>query len=66
MQEVYRAITDALGVNIEPVFGPARSGEIRHSNADIGRARELLGYDPEWSFERGIRAAIEWYRENLL
>ena len=66
LKEVYRAITDALGVNIEPVFGPARSGEIRHSNADIGRARELLGYDPEWSFERGIRAAIEWYRENLL
>ena len=63
--EVYRAITGALGVNIEPVFGPARPGDIRHSNADISRAKALLGYDPEWSFERGIRAAIEWYRENL-
>lgn len=63
--DVYRAITDALGVNVEPVFGPARPGDIRHSKADIGRAREFLGYDPEWSFERGIRAAIGWYRENL-
>ena len=63
--EVYRAITDALGVNTEPVFGPARPGDIRHSNADIGRAKALLGYDPEWCFERGIQAAIEWYRENL-
>lgn len=63
--EVYRAITDALGVNIEPVFGPARPGDIRHSNADIGRAKELLDYAPEWSFERGIRAAIDWYRANL-
>lgn len=63
--EVYRAITDALGVNVEPVFGPARPGDIRHSNASIGRAKELLGYDPEWSFERGIKAAIDWYRANL-
>ena len=63
--EVYRAITDALGVNVEPVFGPARPGDIRHSNADIGRAKELLGYDPNWSFERGIKAAIGWYKENL-
>ncbi|MBR4718531.1 MAG: SDR family oxidoreductase [Lentisphaeria bacterium] len=63
--DVCRAITDALGVNVEPVFGPARPGDIWHSKADIGRAREFLGYDPEWSFERGIRAAIGWYRENL-
>ena len=63
--DVCRAITDALGVNVEPVFGPARPGDIRHSKADIGWAREFLGYDPEWSFERGIRAAIGWYRENL-
>ena len=52
-------------MNVEPVFGPARPGDIRHSNADIGRAKELLGYDPEWSFERGIKAAIDWYRTNL-
>ena len=63
--DVYRAITDALGVNVEPVFGPARPGDIRHSNADIGRAKELLGYAPGWSFERGIKAAIDWYRANL-
>ena len=63
--EVFRAITDALGVNIEPVFGPARPGDIRHSNADITRAKELLGYAPKWSFERDIKAAIDWYRANL-
>lgn len=63
--DVCLAITDALGVNVEPVFGPARPGDIRHSNADIGRAKEFLGYAPDWSFERGIRAAIGWYRENL-
>ena len=38
---------------------------IKHSNADISKAKVLLGYDPDWSFERGIAAAIEWYKENL-
>ena len=52
-------------MNIEPVYGPERAGDIKHSNADISKARKLLGYDPDWSFERGINAAIEWYKENL-
>ncbi len=62
---VYGAICGALGVVVEPAFGPARPGDIRHSNGDIGKAKRVLGYEPEWSFEDGIRAAIEWYRENL-
>ncbi len=37
---------------IEPVFGPARKGDIRDSNADISKARELLGYDPDYDFEK--------------
>lgn len=63
--DIYFRLTEALGVNVKPYFGPDRAGDIKHSNADIGKAREMLGYDPEWSFERGIKAAIEWYRENL-
>ena len=63
--DIYNGLTRALGVNVEPIFGPPRAGDIRHSNADIGKAKRLLGYDPDWSFERGIKAAIEWYRENL-
>lgn len=64
--DVYYELAKALGKDgTAPCFGPARAGDIRHSNADISRARELLGYSPEWSFERGIQAAIQWYRENL-
>ncbi len=63
--DIYYGLTEALGVDIEPHFGPDRAGDIKHSNADISKARKLLGYDPDWSFERGIKAAIEWYRENL-
>ena len=63
--DIYYGLTEALGKDIEPEFGPERAGDIRHSNADISKARELLGYDPEYSFEEGIKLAIDWYRENL-
>ena len=63
--DIYHELTKALGVDIEPIFGPDRVGDIKHSNADISKAREMLGYAPEWSFERGIKAAIAWYKENL-
>ena len=63
--DIYHCLTEALGVDVEPDFGPDRAGDIKHSNADISKAKELLGYEPEWSFDRGIKAAIEWYRDNL-
>ncbi len=63
--DIYNGLTAALGVDIKPNYGPERVGDIKHSNADISKAREMLGYDPDWSFERGIKAAIEWYKENL-
>lgn len=63
--DIYYGLTKALNVDVEPNFGPDRAGDIKHSNADISKAKELLGYDPDWSFDRGIQAAIEWYKENL-
>ena len=65
LNEIYHGLTKALGVDIEPIYGPDRKGDIKHSNADISKAKRLLGYEPEWSFQRGIDAAIEWYKENL-
>lgn len=63
--DIYNGLCEALGKNIEPVFGPDRPGDIKHSNADITKAKEKLGYAPEWDFKRGIKAAITWYKENL-
>ena len=63
--DIYYGLTKALSIDREPNFGPDRAGDIKHSNADISKAKKLLGYDPDWSFERGIAAAIEWYKENL-
>lgn len=63
--DVYYSLCKALGKNVEPIFGPERKGDIKHSNADISKAQKMLEYDPEWSFEKGIQAAIEWYREKF-
>lgn len=63
--DIYDVLCKALAKDIKPIFGPEREGDIKHSNADIKKAKEMLGYEPAWSFERGIKAAIEWYRENL-
>lgn len=63
--DIYNELCEALGKHIEPIFGSDRVGDIKHSNADVSKAKELLGYEPEWNFERGIKAAIEWYKENL-
>lgn len=63
--DIYDGLCKALGKDIKPIFGPERNGDIKHSNADISKAKEMLDYNPEWNFERGIVAAIEWYKENL-
>ena len=63
--DIYYDLCRALGKNVEPNFGPDRAGDIKHSNADISKARKLLGYDPEYDFARGIELAIEWYQKNL-
>ena len=63
--DIYYNLCKALGKNVEPNFGPDRAGDIKHSNADISKAKNLLGYDPEYSFEKGISLAIDWYKENL-
>ena len=63
--DIYHTLTKALDKDIEPHFGPDRKGDIKHSNADVSKARKLLGYDPDYDFASGLNEAIEWYKENL-
>ena len=63
--DIYYGLTKALGVDIEPNFGPDRKGDIKHSNADISKAKIMLGYDPDYDFAKGIALAIDWYKEDL-
>ncbi len=63
--DIYYDLCKALEIEREPKFGPPRKGDIRDSNADITKAKEKLGYDPEFDFAKGIALAIDWYKENL-
>jgi len=63
--DVYHHLTDALDKDIDPNFGPERPGDIKHSNADINKAKEMLDYSPDYSFEDGIKQAINWYIDNI-
>jgi len=58
---VYNSLSSALGKEIVPNYGPDRAGDIKHSNANVDKAKQMLGYSPDYSFEKGIREAIEWY-----
>lgn len=65
LRDVYDAILRALKIEVEPIYAPERPGDIKHSCADISKARKLLGYDPDYDFASGLAEAIDWYRENL-
>lgn len=62
---LYNKLCELLGKDIKPDFGPDRAGDIKHSNADISKAKRMLGYNPEYDFNKGIELAVDWYRENL-
>jgi UDP-N-acetylglucosamine/UDP-N-acetylgalactosamine 4-epimerase len=49
----------------QPVYEEFRPGDVRHSLADISKARRLLGYDPTHTVERGLDEALAWYKEHL-
>lgn len=51
------------GKEINPTFGPDRKGDIKHSNADISKAKEMLGYDPDYDFATGLKLSIDWYKK---
>jgi UDP-N-acetylglucosamine 4-epimerase len=48
-----------------PVYGNFRSGDVRHSEADISKAARLLGYQPSHTVQQGLSEALNWYRQNL-
>ena len=62
VNELVEKLNDALNTDLEPRYDPPRPGDVRHSHADISKAAELLGYEPEVDFETGLERTIEYYR----
>ena len=63
--DIYHELNKVLNKDIEPIFGPSRPGDIKHSNADITKAKNMLNYNPKHNFKKGLNMAIEWYKDNL-
>ena len=62
--ELVDKINALMGTSIEPIFGPERSGDIKHSRASIQKAEDLLDFTPIVSFDEGLARTIAWYKEN--
>ena len=70
LNDLYASIKTALAsnevaVNAEPVYREFRAGDVRHSQADIGKAETKLGYCPEFKILEGIEKAMPWYKKFL-
>ena len=59
LNELFRRLAEIIGTDIEPVYEQGRPGEVRHSQADVGRAREALGFEPAVSIEEGLARTVE-------
>src|SRR3954465_5032303 len=62
LKTLFYAMREVVGGTIEPTYSEPRQGDVRDSQADIRKAKELLGYEPTVSFEDGLRSTVEWYR----
>ena len=61
----YLAEFDSEISDIKVIYGPNRLGDIPHSHASIDKAKENLGYFPQYSLQKGLKDAVKWYWENL-
>jgi UDP-glucose 4-epimerase len=61
--ELVRTLNRLLGTDVAPEHGPARPGDVRHSQADVRRACEALGYRPTTDVTEGLRRCLEWWEE---
>lgn len=64
LNQVFEMIKEVGGSDLAPKYGPERRGDVRHSLADISKAKSLLGYEPAFSVKDGLKIAFEWYRKH--
>lgn len=62
LSELVQKLQAITGQDVAPVYDPPRPGDIKYSHADVGKAKALLGYEPVYDFDEGLRRTVEWYR----
>lgn len=64
LTELYEILKQEAGSVLEPVYGTERTGDVKHSLADISKAQERLGYQPGVSVQQGLHTTFDWYKNN--
>jgi nucleoside-diphosphate-sugar epimerase len=62
LNQLFAEMKRLVGASVDPTYGDVRPGDVRDSQADISKARRLLGYTPSVPFEEGLSRTVEWYR----
>jgi len=72
LNELFQLIRERVGRNypqtmdVQPEYRDFRPGDVRHSLADISKARQFIGYEPQFSVTQGLDMAAAWYMERGL
>ena len=66
LNQLFAIVKREVGSSLEPNYSNPRAGDVRDSQADIGKAQRLLGYTPIVSFEDGLGRTVRWYRESMV
>jgi len=66
LNELFRVLKTLTGATVEPTYGGTRAGDVRDSQADIGKARRLLGYEPSVALDRGLEQTVAWFRKTQM
>jgi UDP-glucose 4-epimerase len=65
LNQLLDLLREIIGSDVEAIYADPRPGDVRHSQAQIQRARDVLGYTPSVAFREGLRRTVEWYSERL-
>jgi UDP-N-acetylglucosamine 4-epimerase len=63
LNQLFEMIKEVAGSDLAPKYGPERRGDVKHSLADISKAKELMTYHPSVSIKQGLKTTFEWYRQ---
>ncbi|HZJ31303.1 MAG TPA: SDR family oxidoreductase [Vicinamibacterales bacterium] len=66
LNELFRTLKDLTGAAVEPIYAETRAGDVRDSQADIGKAHRLLGYQPTVTLEQGLEKTVAWFRKTQM
>ena len=64
LNTLFNTVRDLVGSTVEPIYAEPRAGDVKDSQADISKAKRVLGYQPSVTFEAGLAKTVEWYRSS--